>query len=378
MLLTGFDAPVEQVLYLDRFMQGHELLQAIARVNRTYSGKTCGLVVDYYGVARHLKEALAVYSAEDVRGALVSLKDELPKLADRHRRVLAVFQDRGIAAITDVDACVDLLRNGKIRADFLAKLKKFLESLDIVLPRPEALPYVRDAKILGFITKAAANLYRDAQLNLLGAGNKVRQLIDQHIQANGIDPKVPPISILDADFERVVDTRVSERAKASEMEHAARYYISAQFHQDPAYYKKLSKRLEEILQAFEENWAELVETLRKFTQDVRRGRPADETGLDPRTQAPFLGILLEEATVDGSISKDRLPAFIAATVELVDHIRQEIGVVDFWRNLHAQNLLRSWTVRFLDEQDLVPYDRQRPAADRVVELAKALHARLMT
>src|SRR5207248_9227072 len=62
MLLTGFDAPVEQVLYLDRAMRGHELLQAIARVNRTRLGKTCGLVVDYFGVARHLKDALAVYT----------------------------------------------------------------------------------------------------------------------------------------------------------------------------------------------------------------------------------------------------------------------------------------------------------------------------
>jgi len=70
MLLTGFDAPIEQVLYLDRLMQSYELLQAIARVNRTHPGKPCGYVMDYYGVARHLKEALAVYSAEDIQGAL--------------------------------------------------------------------------------------------------------------------------------------------------------------------------------------------------------------------------------------------------------------------------------------------------------------------
>jgi type I restriction enzyme R subunit len=70
MLLTGFDAPIEGVMYLDRPIREAELLQAIARVNRTGFGKRCGIVVDYYGVAQHLKEALAAYADEDVEGAL--------------------------------------------------------------------------------------------------------------------------------------------------------------------------------------------------------------------------------------------------------------------------------------------------------------------
>jgi len=179
MLLTGFDVPVEQVLYLDRFMQGHELLQAIARVNRTYGAKQHGLVVDYYGV-------------EDVEGALTSIGDELTALSARHRRALAVFHDQGIADIADITACVQLLRDLKIRAAFSAALKQFLESLNIILPRPEALPHLRDAKILGFINQAAAIHYRDSQLNLLGVGRKVRDLIDEYIIANGIDPRTPP------------------------------------------------------------------------------------------------------------------------------------------------------------------------------------------
>lgn len=116
------------------------------------------------------------------------------------------------------------------------------------MPRPEALPYIRDAKIIGYINKAAANLYRDSQLNILGAGNKVRQLIDQYIVASGIDPQVPPISIMDADFESAVDARKSGRAKGDVMEHAARYHISKCYQEDPAYYKKLSERLEDILE----------------------------------------------------------------------------------------------------------------------------------
>ncbi len=378
MLLTGFDAPMEQVLYLDRHMKGHELLQAIARVNRTYPGKTHGLVVDYFGVGHHLTEALAVYSAADVQGALVSLKDELPKLADRHRRVLAVFHDRGIADIADVDACVDLLREEKIRADFVVKLKRLLESMDIVLPRPEALPYVRDAKLLGFINKAAANLYRDSQLNFIGCGHKVRQLIDQHILARGIDPKVPPISILDADFEAAVGRHHSKRAQASEMEHAARYHIRTHSGEDPAYYKKLSERLEEILAAFEHNWDELIAALRQFTREVREGRPADDTGLDPRTQAPFLGVLIEEAGGAEALGEEQKRRLVADTVDVVAHIRQEIRAVDFWRNAHAQRVLRGWLIEFFDDHDTVPFARQQVAADRCMELAKRLHAGLTT
>ena len=374
MLLTGFDAPVEQVLYLDRFMQGHELLQAIARVNRTRSKKKCGYVVDYCGIGRHLKEALAVYSDDDIQGALNSIRDELPKLAERHRRVIAVFKDQGIKSISNRVDCIDLLRDLRIRADFVVKLKQFLETLEIVMPRPEAQPYLRDAKQLGYINKAAANLFRDPQLNIVTAGEKVRQLIDQYIIARGIDPKVAPISIMDADFETAVDGHISNRAKASEMEHAARYHINKHFSEDPAYYKALSERLEEILQKFKDNWTELAEALREFTHNVREGRPADETGLDPKTQAPFLGILIEETGTESN--KEQKEKLAGLTVEMVDHIGQEIKVVDFWRNVHAQNVLRAWIIELLDDNNVIPFNRQKYTADRIMELAKALHTRL--
>ena len=376
MLLTGFDAPVEQVLYLDRSMRGHELLQAIARVNRTRLGKTCGLVVDYFGVARHLRDALAVYAEEDVQGALTSIKDELPKLNDRHRRVIAVFADHRIE-IKVVDGCVELLRDVKVRADFITKFKKFTESLDVVLPRPEALPYTRDARLLGFINKSAHNLYRDSQLNLVGAGNKVRRLIDEFIEARGIDPKIPPVSILDAKFEEAVEAHSSPRAKASEMEHAARHHIRMHLDEDPVYFESLSERLEGILHEFQDRWDALVEALKEFTREVQEGRRGDETGLDPKVELPFLDILLKESANGQPVAQDQLAKYAELTVELVQHLRQEVRLVDFWRNAYAQDVLRKWiAVDFLDANDLVPFDRQEAVADRLVELAKALHVRL--
>jgi type I restriction enzyme R subunit len=181
---------------------------------------------------------------------------------------------------------------------------------------------------------------------------------------------------MDADFESAVNSRTSDRAKASEMEHAARYHISKNFQEDPSYYKKLSERLEEILERFQDKWAELVEALRQFTEDLRQGRPADETGLDPRTQAPFLGILVEEVHPGQELLDIELNKLAAITIEMVEHIRQEIRIVDFWRNAHAQNLLRGWIVRFLDDEDVIPFSRQQAVSDRILELAKHLHGKL--
>ncbi|HKV08605.1 MAG TPA: type I restriction enzyme endonuclease domain-containing protein, partial [Thermoanaerobaculia bacterium] len=381
MLLTGFDAPNEGVLYLDRPIRNHELLQAIARVNRTYPRKTAGIVVDYYGVARHLKEALAAYSVEDVQGAMQSLQEEIPKLRDRHLRVLAVFRDRGIESLEGNDnlaACVELLREERLRAEFHVKLKMFLSTLELVLPRPEALPHVHDAKTLGEIQIRARNRYRTGE-RLIGkdVGEKVRQLIDDHVVSRGIDPKIPPISILDAEFEQHVAAAGSDRARASEMEHAARYHIRKHFDEDPERYQKLSERLKTILAELHDRWDEQTEALRRFLEELRAGRERDETGLDPETQAPFLGILRQEMGGNGKIDSGLMERLCRITVDLVAHIQQEIRLVGFWSRVPAQEVLRSWIVQRLDEEDLFAYERLGAIADRLVELAKARREKLV-
>jgi type I restriction enzyme R subunit len=117
MLLTGFDAPIEGVMYLDRPIREAELLQAIARVNRTGFGKRLGIVVDDHGVAEHLREALAAYANEDIQGALQNLKDEVPALRDRHLRVVDLFLRRGIDSLDEVETCVEVLADERLRAD---------------------------------------------------------------------------------------------------------------------------------------------------------------------------------------------------------------------------------------------------------------------
>ncbi len=383
MLLTGFDAPIEQVLYLDRHIKEAELLQTIARVNRTYASgaveKSCGIVVDYYGVGNHLKEALQAYGDEDVDGALASLKDKIPELRDQHQRVLQVLTSYDVDSLTDAEAAIEVLRDEKVRAEFQVKLKQFLTSLDLVLPRPEGLPYVNDAKMLAHLQVRAKKRYRGNEL-VIGkeVGEKVRILIDEHVISLGIDPRVPPIEITSAEFEDHVDKEISPRAKASEMEHAVRFHLDKHLDEDPEHYEKLSERLRGIIKDFSGRWEEMCEALSDLVREAKQGRQSDSShGLDPQTQAPFFDVLKKEAYGDEKIEGKKLNQLCATTVEMVDHIKQEAAIEDFWKKAQAQKALSSWVFQALDDADLVEFDKLEAVVDRLMELAKANHHKLV-
>ena len=347
MLLTGFDAPVEQVIYIDRYIRDHVLLQAIARVNRKKRGKSCGYVVDYIGIGKLLKEALL--DSEEGQGDIGGLdtkQDEIPRLEDRHRQVMEIFTSRSITDITDIEKCVDLLADAKIRADFINKLRLFLISLGIVVPLPEARRFLRDAKILGFIAKVAANLYRDNQLNLLGVEQKVRQLIDEYISAQGVDPRIPPIDIMDVGFEEYVEGKKTAKSRASEMLHAIRYHISIHVDEDPEYYKTLSEKLDAILQNLRENWEELERVLREFLHRVvSQGREETFAGLIPKVQAPFFDVLktAAESEVGEKLKPEDtiFPEMVSLTVKIVSQIQNAIRKVDFWRDRASRQALET-------------------------------------
>ena len=374
MLLTGFDAPVEQVMYLDRPIRGYELLQAIARVNRTHTGKEAGLIVDYFGLAQALKEALELYSDGSRRGCGIKpFSEDLPRLADRHQRVIFLFTSRG-CDLYDTAACVELLRETRLRAQFIVALREFLATLNTVLPRPAALPYVKDARQLGLIRAQALKRYRDEHLNIAGAEAKVRQLIDTYVAARGIDMSVPPIDILAAEFEEHVGRLRSPRAQAAEMEFAARHHIRQHYQEDPVFYQKLSERLEEILQLFADNWEAQVKALQEFIRAYRQSQADVER--EDQTVQPFLRILAEALPAQPVSSTGRIQLAQAA-VDLVDVIRAEIGRVDFWRNTIAQGELRSRLIRRLDSLDVLRFDQLQAVADQLMQTARANHSRLV-
>jgi type I restriction enzyme R subunit len=246
MLLTGFDAPIEQVMYLDSPLREHTLLQAIARVNRTAEGKTYGLIVDYWGVSEALTEALNIFTPGDVKGAMEPKVDELPRLQARHATVLRFFV--GVKDKDDLNACVAALEAEDVRSQFNDAFRKFSQSLDMLLPDPIALPYARDAKWIGKIRQVAASRYRDPGVDISDCGAKVRKLIEEAIAADGIQILVKQISLFAPDFEERLKALKGDDARASEMEHAIRNEIHVRYDENPAFYASLRERLEKLIE----------------------------------------------------------------------------------------------------------------------------------
>ena len=366
MLLTGFDAPVEQVMYLDRKLLDHSLLQAIARVNRTATGKNRGFIVDYYGLADYLKEALKVFSSEDVKGALVPINEELPRLEMFYHKAKSYFKGLDL---NDNEPCVEALKDDKTRADFMIDFKKFMKSMDIVMPRAESAPYIKDLKLLGKICIASRNRYRDEQLNITGCGEKVRSLIDEHIYSTGVDPKIPPIALISEKFEPYVASLKTPKAQASEIEHAIKHHITVNLETDPEYFKKLSERLNHILQKYHDNWDLLLLNLNGLKDNIETEQKAeaDKENLSKQEYA-FYNILKAEMGIE-SPDEDKKTEMIEATSKIFDIIGEKTAIVEFFRKDDEIKDLRREIKRNL--LHLVGDDTARKKIiERFVELAK--------
>jgi type I restriction enzyme, R subunit len=380
MLLTGFDAPIEGVMYLDRPIKEAELLQAIARVNRTGFGKRAGIVVDYYGVANHLKEALAAYAHDDIAGALQSLKDEIPALRDRHLRVIDIFRRNGLDSLDDREACVDVLRDERLRAEFTVKLRRFLESLDTVLPRPDGLPFTRDAKTLAYIHARARQRYKDIPQIGKDVGAKVRKLIDDHVISLGIDPKIPPISLTDASFAAHVQQQAGPRAKASEMEHAIRSHIRKHLEEDPVLYRKLSERLRNILDQLGDKWDEQIAAMQDIIHELQSGQASDEEPLPdlPEYCAPFFRLLMDETGDTADQSSSGVATIVNVTMETVALISGEL-TENFWRpnKKPDQDALATRIFENLMKTGFIEMDDADALVDKLMDLARANHHKLI-
>ena len=383
MLLTGFDAPQAQVIYLDRMIQQAELLQAVARVNRTAPKKEHGLVVDYYGVSAQLTQALAAYASDghmdpDAEAALRPLTAEIEKLEPQRQRVRQIFVVRGVEpSKTTIEDCVHLLADEKLRAEFDTALRRFLATFDTILPRPEALPYVEDASLFGEIQIDTRRRYRDTMdgdFDPYKYKEKVRWLLDQHITALDLSSKIEPVRITAPEFAEHIGGIGSHRAKASEMEHAVRFHIREHLDQDPVYYEKLSKRVDEILDRLKERWEQIALEFQELIEEVKAGRTdEDNTGLDPATELPFHNLMAEKVASSEPDTADRL---IKRTSELVAEIRRMIGVVGFWDNATKQDDLRKSIKQSLDDSDLFDFEGLDELAVELVALAKANQHRL--
>jgi type I restriction enzyme R subunit len=380
MLLTGFDAPVEQVMYLDSPLKEHTLLQAIARVNRTADGKEYGLVVDYWGVSEALTEALAIFAPAEVKGAMTPKGDELPRLQARHAAAMRFFvrvKDRD-----DLDACVQVLEPEDVRAQFDAAFKKFGKSLDMLLPDPRALPYVSDARWLGKIRQVAAAKYRDAKIDISDCGAKVRKLIEDAITAEGIQILVKQVSLFTPEFEEKLRALKSPEARASEMEHAIKDEIHVKLDENPVFYTSLRERLEQLIEDRKAQRIDAAQQLKLF-EDLRKelrghAQAAEKVGLS-ETGFAIYGILVQPEGVKvaepvglayGQV--DEAKKELASLLE--EALESEMSLVDWAQKDDVQREMRKRIKRQLRAAGY-PDGKLDPVAESLVDLLKRRRGR---
>jgi type I restriction enzyme R subunit len=162
------------------------------------------------------------------------------------------------------------------------------------------------------------------------------------------------------------------------MEHAIRHHIKRKLDEDPVHYRKLSERLEEILHKFGQDWEQLALALTDFLDEMKRGRTAaDDTGLDPDLHAPFFDVLKEERSKQAPVRGNDAKWLAELTVDMVDRIvRDAVTNVGFWKSAPRQDELRGRLFMFLDDNEIVDFERADAVADRLMELAKANHYKL--
>jgi type I restriction enzyme, R subunit len=350
MLLTGFDAPIEQVMYIDKKLREHNLLQAIARVNRVSTNKHRGFIVDYIGLANHLTSALSIYSeedAQDIHDGLKSVLSEMPILEERYQRLLQHFVAAGVvnieafikeslgtpeAEVAVIHAAVTAMKDIKRRADFEVYLKKFLQSLNLVLPNPAGHPYRGAARRFGYLLRMVKERYKDDSLDISDAGEKVKALINEHLIDLGINPKIPPVELLSDDFIAHVQkhSKGNDESKASEMEHAIRKHCTVHFDEDPAFYAKLSEKLEKLIEKHRDNWKALSDDLELLRKDAIAGRTDVVEGLT-KEATTFYDYVVQLAYDADAAPPGERAALKRLMLRIVEMLQDTIGVIDFWK-----------------------------------------------
>lgn len=373
-LLTGFDAPIEQVMYLDHRLTEHTLLQAIARTNRTYPRKNYGLVVDYVGVGRELAKALAVFEKEDLEGIFGAedIKKELANLDYWHKKTLGFLKkiDRSKGKPEDIlQRCMEILRPEDVRAEFDASFREFARSMDFLMPDPVVDPYLEDFKFLGTIREGARNLYRDERLSLRDCSKKVEELIHAHITASGMENILEPISITAPDFHEKLDIKGSLKAKASHVEYAIRQTITEKAATDPSFYGSLRERLEKIIEGYRKERKDeaqlLIELMDLGNKEKERETFARSLGLEDAREFAFYGLLHPYRETMFSRSDEKQVAFTKEIIRVIKDRR----VIDWTERENIQKEMRREIKRLL-RSNKCPEGKVEPLTREIVSLAR--------
>lgn len=394
-LLTGFDAPVCQVLYIDKELKEHGLLQAIARTNRLHDGKEYGLIVDYRGLIQKLDAAMDMYSGaglenfegRDLRGVVIDVLEALGQLRTAYTNLIDLFAD--VKDLSDTEAVEVSLADEKKREQFYNLLCAFGRVLDLVLNSEQAY-----AALPGEERKKYQNLFlffskvrRSVKIRYCDAIDNreyeplMQNLLDTHLSVAGLKQITNPVDILNKDdFERELEELGSLRAKADAITSRLSKSISAKYEENPAYYDSFSKRIKDALDQYKEkviSEAEYLAKMRSIMEDYHSGKSSvsypERIKCNIHAQA-FYGVitaLFDDAQIEGMT-----PDFAAEIAEEITAIIAKHSRVDWTNNQTIHNRISQ------DIDDLFyAYEKNRGLVlsfdliDKVIENVKTVALR---
>lgn len=349
-LLTGFDAPRATVLYIDKPMKEHTLLQAIARVNRLFEGKDYGYVIDYRGLLVELDEALDMYSGEalkdfenaEIKGALFDVKKVIGDLKEAHAQLWDFFKP--LKRNDDLEKLELRLEEDKTRNEFYDILSIYSRNVAIAIAseaiyfemgREQIVFYKSELRFFQELRRSVKLRFSDG-IDHQEYEAKMQKLIDNYIAAEKVIRITKPVDILDKEgFESELKRLRTPRARADAIRTRLSKSITKKMDENPSYYKKFSERIEEILKKYKAgriNELEYFAGMKKVMQDYRSGRSVlsypTSISCNENAQA-FYGSIKESFNEIDERSLDvKLFAELAQKIELImkDHIKVD------WKN----------------------------------------------
>ncbi len=313
-LLTGFDAPRASTLYLDKQIKEHNLLQAIARVNRLCDGKDYGYIIDYRGLLGELDKALTMYQnagleefkEEDIKSSVYYIDTEIDNMFEAYGNLKEIFKD--IKNKNDLEEYEVFLEDDKIRKDFYNKLCKFGSTLGIILPSDQAYYKVGKEKInelrkaLAFYQKlrAIVKLRYSETIDHKEYEAKMQKLLDNYVVAKEMMRITEPVDITDAEnFDKELEKMGTDRGKADTIRTRITRTISEKSKEDPAYYKKFSTRIEETIEEYRNRRitdSEYLQKMQAIKEDFQKGNSGISypTNITTENSRAFYGVIYEK------------------------------------------------------------------------------------
>lgn len=350
-LLTGFDAPLCQVLYIDKELKEHGLLQAIARTNRLHEGKDYGLIVDYRGLIEKLDTAMDMYSGAglenfdggDLKGVVVDVMSAIGNLRSAYTQLVELFAPVG--SISDAEAVEVFLADDKMRQDFYTLLCAFGRALHLVLnaeqaynalSKEERQKYQDTFIFFSKVRRSVKLQYCDA-IDNAEYEPLMQNLLDTHLFVAGLKKITSPIDILNKDdFEKELEELGSLRSKADAIASRMTRSISEKRDENPAYYDSFSKRIRDALALYKEkviSEAEYLAKMRTIMEDYHAGRSTvsypERIKNNVHAQA-FFGVL---TALFDEVEDERItPDFVAEVSEEITKIVASHSQVDWTNN----------------------------------------------